>query len=157
MINYFDNANGERYIIVAENKELDRVLLCHWNKENKPRYIVAWGLNYNYHSWAQGHYFMEDFKAACDYLNGKDKEEIENRKYVTIKDFLLSINPTTKIMVWDATHERWLLGGETFCDTPDYKIIKNLPDNLYVENASIYFLTDEGDCLSIDVSEDPRI
>ena len=62
MVREFKNDNGITYEIVAENKELDRTLLCNWTDDGHPRYIVAWGIDYQRHYWAQGHYFLEDFK-----------------------------------------------------------------------------------------------
>ena len=56
-----------------------------------PLYIVAWGINYQRHYWAQGHYFLEDFKAACDYLNGEENKNENSDHYVPLKDFLCTL------------------------------------------------------------------
>ena len=69
MVREFKNDNGITYEIVAENKELDRTLLCNWTDDGHPRYIVAWGIDYQRHYWAQGHYFLEDFKDSFRYHN----------------------------------------------------------------------------------------
>lgn len=94
MVREFKNDNGITYEIVAENKELDRTLLCNWTDDGHPRYTVAWGINYQRHYWAQGHYFLEDFKAACNYLNG---EEDKNEILTTMFPSRISFAPSPKI------------------------------------------------------------
>lgn len=67
----FQNENGEEYIILAINKKRDEVLLgCYYPNINQSHYIVAWGLRP--HSWCQGHYFMGNFKSACEYFNREE-------------------------------------------------------------------------------------
>lgn len=66
---HFRNDNGDVYIVVAINKDKDRVLLM-TNHKNKPFYVGAWGIREG--SWAQGHYFMDNFEAAANYVNGKE-------------------------------------------------------------------------------------
>ena len=109
MVREFRNDNGITYQIIAENKELDRTLLCEWTKEGNPLYIVAWGINYQRHYWAQGHYFLEDFKAACDYLNGEENKTVSPDHYVSIKDFIRTLSKIPKSQ--STTHLRvngWL-------------------------------------------------
>lgn len=65
----FHNSNGNDYFIIYQNLELDRTLLH--DIETK-MYIVAWGLNFKNQCWSQGHYFMEDFKSAVNYVLGKE-------------------------------------------------------------------------------------
>lgn len=70
--NIFRNGNGNSYLVVAYNPELDRTLLQLMGKEN---YVGAWGLRSD--SWCQGHYFMNDLRAAVDYVFPKNKEDGE--------------------------------------------------------------------------------
>lgn len=66
----FHNNNGEDYIIIAINEKKDRTLLLRVGERGNPFYVGAWGITE--HSWSQGHYFMNDFEAASDYVNGKE-------------------------------------------------------------------------------------
>ena len=47
MVREFKNDNGITYEIVAENKELDRTLLCNWSDDGRPRYTVVGSLDWN--------------------------------------------------------------------------------------------------------------
>lgn len=67
----FHNENGSSYLILHQNSELDRTLLYVMATGH---YIVAWGLNFKYKCWMQGHYFMEDFEGAVNYVLGKEGE-----------------------------------------------------------------------------------
>lgn len=67
----FHNENGEDYTVLAINKKRDEALLgCYYPKSGNSQYIVAWGLRSN--SWAQGHYFMSNFRSACEYFNREE-------------------------------------------------------------------------------------
>lgn len=67
----FHNENGEDYTILAINRKRDEALLGYYcPKSNTSQYIVAWGSRP--HSWAQGHYFMDNFKSACEYFNREE-------------------------------------------------------------------------------------
>ena len=110
MVREFRNDNGTTYEIIAENKNLDRTLLCEWTKEGNPLYIVAWGINYQRHYWAQGHYFLEDFKAACDYLNGEENKNENPDHYVSIKDFIRTLSKDTQIAIYNTSKSEWMVG-----------------------------------------------
>lgn len=67
----FHNDNGEDYIVIATNKKNDEAFLGrYYPQSNQTHYIVAWGIRKG--SWCQGHYFMSDFKNACEYFNRKE-------------------------------------------------------------------------------------
>lgn len=153
----FANANGEIYNIIYQNKELDRTLLSIYSeKTDSVHYIVAWGLDFKTRTWAQGHYFMKDFNAACDYLNGKDKEaKIPN--WIPIKDFLNTLDKDTQIAIYDTEKEEWMAGCECAYDTVGFWDWSNLPDNKYVEKVELHYEPDAGDGLWIDVSSNPHI
>lgn len=158
MVREFKNDNGITYEIVAENKELDRTLLCNWTDDGHPRYIVAWGINYQRHYWAQGHYFLEDFKAACNYLNGEENKTVSPDHYVSIKDFIRTLSKDTRIAIYNTSKGEWIIGGGYTClsvavGSWDWN---DLPDELFVENVVLHYDTKAERALWIDVSPDPR-
>lgn len=157
MIREFNNDNGITYEIVAENKELDRTLLCTWAKDKSPRYIVAWGINYQRKYWAQGHYFMDDLQAAVDYLNGKDKNESPDH-YISIKDFIRTLAKDTRIAIYNTSKGEWIIGGVYTClsVTVGSWDWNDLSDELFVENVELHYDPEAGRSLWIDVSPDPR-
>ena len=155
MVREFNNDNGITYEIVAENKELDRTLLCTWAKDKSPRYIVAWGINYQRKYWAQGHYFMDDLQAAVDYLNGKDKNESPDH-YVSIKDFIRTLSEDTQIAIYNTSKGEWMIGGDCTYYTVGYWDWSDLPDDVFIENVELHHDAEAGDGLWIDVSPDPR-
>ena len=155
MVREFKNNNGITYSIIAENKELDRTLLCEWTNDGHPRYIVAWGIDYQRNYWAQGHYFMGNLQAAVDYLNGKDKNESPDH-YVSIKDFIRTLSEDTQIAIYNTSKRKWMVG---FVDS--YVAVgswdwSDLSDELLVENVELHHDPDAGDGLWIDVAFDPR-
>ena len=155
MVREFKNNNGITYQIIAENKELDRTLLCEWTNDGSPRYIVAWGIDYQRNYWAQGHYFMSNLQAAVDYLNGKDKNESPDH-YVSIKDFIRTLSEDTQIAIYNISKRKWMVG---FVDS--YVAVgswdwSNLSDELLVENVELHHDSEAGDGLWIDVAFDPR-
>ena len=155
MVREFKNNNGITYEIVAENKELDRTLLCEWTNDGSPRYIGAWGIDYQRNYWAQGHYFMGNLQAAVDYLNGKDKNESPDH-YVSIKDFIRTLSEDTQIAIYNTSKRKWMVG---FVDS--YVAVgswdwSDLSDELLVENVELHHDYDAGDGLWIDVAFDPR-
>ena len=155
MVREFKNDNGITYEIVAENKELDRTLLCEWTNDGSPRYIVAWGIDYQRNYWAQGHYFMGNLQAAVDYLNGKDKNESPDH-YVSIKDFIRTLSEDTQIAIYNISKRKWMVG---FVDS--YVAVgswdwSDLSDELLVENVELHHDYDAGNGLWIDVAFDPR-
>ena len=158
MVREFRNDNGITYSIVAENKELDRTLLCSWTNDGSPRYIVAWGINYQRKYWAQGHYFMDDLQAAVDYLNGKDKGDEFKDHYIPLKDFLCTLALGTQIAIFDKSVGEWIIGGGYTC--PSVAIgswdWNDLSDELFVENVELHYNPEAGHSLWIDVSPDPR-
>ncbi len=155
MVREFRNDNGITYQIIAENKELDRTLLCTWAKDGSPRYVGAWGINYQRKYWAQGHYFMDDLQAAVDYLNGKDNESVQRITCVPIVDFLTTLCGCVKVAIFNNSTMEWLIGGENFSlEVQDFEWI--FPDGLYVEEVNIHYSPDEGESLWIDVAFDPR-
>lgn len=156
MVREFKNDNGITYSIIAENKELDRTLLCEWTKEGNPLYIVAWGINYQRHYWAQGHYFLEDFKAACDYLNGEENKTVSPDHYVSIKDFIRTLSKDTQIAVYNISKSEWMVGCDYTYDTVGFWDWSSLPDDVFVENVELHHDPDAGDGLWIDVAFDPR-
>lgn len=156
MVREFRNDNGTTYEIIAENKNLDRTLLCEWTKEGNPLYIVAWGINYQRHYWAQGHYFLEDFKAACDYLNGEENKTVSPDHYVSIKDFIRTLSKDTQIAVYNTSKSEWMVGCDCAYDTVGFWDWSSLPDDVFVENVELHHDPDAGDGLWIDVSPDPR-
>lgn len=158
MVREFKNDNGITYEIVAENKELDRTLLCNWSDDGRPRYIVAWGIDYQRHYWAQGHYFLEDFKAACNYLNGEENKTVSPDHYVSIKDFIRTLSKDTRIAIYNTSKGEWIIGGGYTClsvavGSWDWN---DLPDELFVENVVLHYDTKAERALWIDVSPDPR-
>ena len=158
MVREFKNDNGITYEIVAENKELDRTLLCNWTDNGHPRYIVAWGIDYQRHYWAQGHYFLEDFKAACNYLNGEENKNENPDHYVSIKDFIRTLTKDTRIAIYNTSKGEWIIGGVCTClsvrvGSWDWN---DLPDELFVENVVLHYDTKAERALWIDVSPDPR-
>ena len=158
MVREFKNDNGITYEIVAENKELDRTLLCNWTDDGHPRYVVAWGINYQRHYWAQGHYFLEDFKAACNYLNGEENKTVSPDHYVSIKDFIRTLSKDTRIAIYNTSKGEWIIGGGYTClsvavGSWDWN---DLPDELFVENVELHYDPEAGRSLWIDVSPDPR-
>ena len=156
MTRLFTNDNGITYEIVAENKKLDRTLLCYWGNDGKPHYIVAWGIDYRHHCWAQGHYFLENFKAACDYLNGEEDENEQADHYVPIKNFIRTLAKDTQIAIFDTSASEWMIGCDGAYNTVGFWDWSNLPDNCFVENVEPHHDPDAGDGLWIDVSPDPR-
>lgn len=159
MVREFNNDNGITYEIVAENKELDRTLLCTWAKDKSPRYIVAWGIDYQRKYWAQGHYFLEDFKAACNYLNGEENKTVNPDHYVSIKDFIRTLSKDTRIAIYNTSKGEWIIGGVYTClssVTVGSWDWNDLSDELFVENVELHHDAEAGDGLWIDVSPDPR-
>ena len=158
MVREFKNNNGITYEIVAENKELDRTLLCHWTDDGHPHYIVAWGIDYQHHYWAQGHYFLENFKAACNYLNGEENKTVSPDHYVSIKDFIRTLSKDTQIAIYNTSKGEWIIGGgytylSVAVDSLDWN---DLSDELFVENVELHYNPEAGHSLWIDVSPDPR-
>lgn len=155
MVREFKNNNGITYEIVAENKELDRTLLCEWTNDGSPRYIGAWGIDYQRNYWAQGHYFMGNLQAAVDYLNGKDKNESPDH-YVSIKDFIRTLSEDTKIAIYNTSKRKWMVGYVGSYVAVDSLDWSDLSDELLVENVELHHDYDAGDGLWIDVAFDPR-
>ena len=158
MVREFKNNNGITYEIVAENKELDRTLLCNWTDDGHPRYTVAWGIDYQRHYWAQGHYFLENFKAACNYLNGEENKTVSPDHYVSIKDFIRTLSKDTQIAIYNTSKGEWIIGGgytylSVAVDSLDWN---DLSDELFVENVELHYNPEAGHSLWIDVSPDPR-
>ena len=158
MVREFKNDNGITYEIVAENKELDRTLLCNWTDNGHPRYIVAWGIDYQRHYWAQGHYFLEDFKGACNYLSGEENKNKNPDHYIPLKDFLCTLVLGTQIAIFNKSVGAWLIGGGY---TDSYVAVgswdwSDLSDELLVENVELHHDSEAGDGLWIDVAFDPR-
>lgn len=156
MVREFKNDNGITYEIVAENKNLDRTLLREWTDDGNPLYIVAWGINYQRHYWAQGHYFLEDFKAACNYLNGEENKTVSPDHYVSIKDFIRILSKDTQIAVYNTSKSEWMVGCDCAYDTVGFWDWSSLPDDVFVENVELHHDPDAGDGLWIDVAFDPR-
>ena len=156
MVREFNNDNGITYEIVAENKELDRTLLCTWAKDGSPRYIGAWGIDYQRHYWAQGHYFMDNLQAAVDYLNGKDKKDEFKDHHISIKDFIRTLSKDTQIAVYNTSKSEWMVGCDYTYDTVGFWDWSSLPDDVFVENVELHHDPNEGDGLWIDVAFDPR-
>lgn len=155
MVREFKNDNGITYEIVAENKELDRTLLCAWTNDGSPCYIGAWGIDYQRNYWAQGHYFMDNLQAAVDYLNGKDKNENPDH-HVSIKDFIRTLSKDTQIAVYNTSKSEWMVGCDYTYGTVGFWDWSSLPDDVFVENVELHHDPNEGDGLWIDVSPDPR-
>ena len=156
MVREFKNDNGITYEIVAENKELDRTLLCNWSDNGRPRYTVAWGIDYQRHYWAQGHYFLEDFKGACNYLNGEENKNVSPDHYVSIKDFIRTLSKDTQIAIYNTSKSEWMVGCDCAYDTVGFWDWSSLPDDVFVENVELHHDPDAGDGLWIDVAFDPR-
>ena len=155
MVREFKNNNGITYEIVAENKELDRTLLCEWTNDGSPRYIGAWGIDYQRNYWAQGHYFMGNLQAAVDYLNGKDKNESPDH-YVSIKDFIRTLSEDTQITIYNTSKRKWMVGFVNSYVAVGSWDWSDLSDELLVENVELHHDYDAGDGLWIDVAFDPR-
>ena len=155
MVREFKNNNGITYEIVAENKELDRTLLCEWTNDGSPRYIGAWGIDYQRNYWAQGHYFMGNLQAAVDYLNGKDKNESPDH-YVSIKDFIRTLSEDTQIAIYNTSKRKWMVGYVGSYVAVDSLDWSDLSDELLVENVELHHDSEAGDGLWIDVAFDPR-
>lgn len=158
MVREFRNDNGITYQIVAENKNLDRTLLCTWAKDGSPRYIGAWGIDYQRKYWAQGHYFMDNLQGAVDYLNGKDKENEFKDHYILLKDFLCTLALGTQIAIFNKSVGEWIIGGGYTCP---YVAVgswdwNDLSDELFVKNVELHYDHEAGHGLWIDVSPDPR-
>lgn len=158
MTRLFVNDNGTTYEIIAENTKLDRTLLCEWTNDGTPLYIVAWGINYQRHYWAQGHYFLDDFKAACNYLNGEENKNENSDHYVPLKDFLCTLVLGTQIAIFDTSVGEWIIGGGYTCP---YVAVgswdwNDLSDELFVKNVELHYDHEVGHGLWIDVSPDPR-
>lgn len=67
------NNNGDDYVILGYNPELDYALLK--QVSTKPIYVVAWALQGDKERcfWSQGHYFMNNYKEAMEFmLYGKE-------------------------------------------------------------------------------------
>ena len=156
MVWEFQNDNGITYNIIAENKELDRTLLCSWTNDGSPRYIGAWGIDYQRKYWAQGHYFMDNLQAAVDYLNGKDKKDEFKDHYVSIKDFIRTLSKGTQVAIYNTSKCEWISGLDTAYEVVGFWDWSNLLDDLYVENVELHHDPDAGDGLWIDVAFDPR-
>ena len=156
MVREFKNDNGITYEIVAENKELDRTLLCNWTDDGHPRYIVAWGIDYQRHYWAQGHYFLEDFKGACNYLNGEENKTVSPDHYVSIKDFIRTLSKDTQIAIYNTSKSEWMVGHVDSSVAVGSLNWNDLSDELFVENVGLYYDSKAGRALWIDVSPDPR-
>ena len=151
MVWEFENDNGITYSIIAENKELDRTLLCSWTNDGSPRYIGAWGIDYQRNYWAQGHYFMDNLQAAVDYLNGKDKEDEFKDHHVSIKDFIRTLSKGTQVAIYNTSKCEWISGLDTAYEVVGFWDWSNLLDDLYVENVELHHDPDAGDGLWIDV------
>lgn len=151
MVREFRNDNGITYQIVAENKELDRTLLCSWTNDGSPRYIGAWGIDYQRNYWAQGHYFMNNLQAAVDYLNGKDKKDEFKDHHVSIKDFIRTLSKGTQVAIYNTSKCEWISGLDTAYEVVGFWDWSNLLDDLYVENVELHHDPDAGDGLWIDV------
>lgn len=152
MIREFKNVNGITYEIIAENTELDRTLLREWTNNDTPLYIVAWGINYQRHYWAQGHYFLDDFKAACNYLNGEENKTASPDHYVSIKDFIRTLSKDTQIAIYNISENEWVIGCLCAYDTVDMGNWSDLPDDMFVDNVELHHDPDAGDGLWIDVA-----
>lgn len=155
MVWEFENDNGITYSIIAENKELDRTLLCSWTNDGSPRYIGAWGIDYQRKYWAQGHYFMDNLQAAVDYLNGKEDSNSSDL-YVPIKDFIRTLSKGTQVAIYNTSKCEWISGLDTAYEVVGFWDWSNLLDDLYVENVELHHDPDAGDGLWIDVAFDPR-
>ena len=156
MVREFKNDNGITYEIVAENKELDRTLLCNWTDDGHPRYIVAWGIDYQRHYWTQGHYFLEDFKGACNYLNGEENKNVSPDHYVSIKDFIRTLSEDIQIAIYNTSKREWMVGYVDSSVAVGSLNWNDLSDELFVENVELYYDPKAGRALWIDVSPDPR-
>lgn len=156
MVREFRNDNGITYQIIAENKELDRTLLCNWTNDGSPRYIGAWGIDHQRKYWAQGHYFMDNLQAAIDYVYGKDNKAENPDHYVSIGDFIRTLSKETQIAIYDTSKGEWIVGCDCAYDTVGFWDWNNLSDTLFVENVELHHDPDAGDGLWIDVAPDPR-
>lgn len=156
MTRLFVNDNGTTYEIIAENTKLDRTLLCEWTNDGTPLYIVAWGINYQRHYWAQGHYFLDDFKAACNYLNGEENKTASPDHYVSIKDFIRTLFKDTQIAIYNTSKSEWMVGSDCTYDIVGLYDWSDLPDDVFVENVELHYDPEAGDGLWIDVAFDLR-
>lgn len=155
MVREFRNDNGITYQIIAENKKLDRTLLCAWAKDGSPRYIGAWGIDHQRKYWAQGHYFMDNLQAAVDYVYGKEDSNSSDH-HVSIKDFLRTLANPTQVAIYNTSECKWIGGWDTAYEVVGVWDWSNLPDDLFVENVELHHDPDAGDGLWIDVAFDPR-
>lgn len=153
MVREFRNDNGITYQIIAENKELDRTLLCNWANDSSPRYIVAWGINYQRKYWAQGHYFMDNLQSAVDYLYDKDNNP--DYHHIPIKDFLRTLAKSTQVAIYNTSESEWISGWDTAYEVVGVWDWSNLPDDMLVESIELHHDPDAGDGLWIDVSFNP--
>ena len=156
MVREFRNDNGITYQIIAENKELDRTLLCNWTNDGSPRYIGAWGIDHQRKYWAQGHYFMDNLQAAVDYVYGKDNKTENSDHHVSIGDFVRTLSKETQIAIYDISKGEWIVGCDCAYNSVGFWNWSNLPDDLFVENVELHHDPDAGDGLWIDVAPDPR-
>lgn len=156
MVREFRNDNGITYQIIAENKKLDRTLLCNWTNDGTPRYIGAWGIDHQRKYWSQGHYFMDNLQAAVDYVYGKDNKTENSDHYVSIGDFVRTLSKETQIAIYDISKGEWIVGCDCAYNSVGFWDWSNLPDDLFVENVELHHDPDAGDGLWIDVAPDPR-
>lgn len=61
------NQNGDDYTVLLSDKEY------HLLRTQEGMFLVAWRIH-NEGYWEQGHYFMDDLKAACDFYVNNIKE-----------------------------------------------------------------------------------
>lgn len=81
----YHNSNGRDYIILAMDKDKDKMILARKSKlgdKDVTFFIGAKGIYM--HSWSFGHYFMQNFEAACNWFNEEDQED----KGTLVKDFM---------------------------------------------------------------------
>lgn len=82
----YRNNNGEDYIILAMDKDKDKMILAKKSKLGDKSVTLFIGAKGIYmHSWSFGHYFMQNFEAACEWFNETKNEEVEG---VLVKDFM---------------------------------------------------------------------
>lgn len=81
----YRNNNGENYIIIAMDKDKDKMILAKKSTLGDKKitlYIGAKGIYM--HSWSFGHYFMQNFEAACNWFNEEDEED----NHLSVKEFM---------------------------------------------------------------------
>lgn len=81
----YRNNNGDDYIIIAMDKDSDKMILAKKSKlgdKNITLFIGAKGIGM--HHWNFGHYFMQNFEAACDWFNKVE----ENEGDIIVKDLM---------------------------------------------------------------------